>query len=274
MTKEVNAVSRRGFLKGLGVAAAGSLIVPSVAKSVFAQDFTQVALYARLSGTEAPFIDVNNLGTTDAWIGLGDQVDLFWVTTPDVSQIDLGDDLGVFASDQGGNENGFNWGVTTVAPTTHASFQIFALDGDFEAASAASVRVIGRASAEGPFAPIDEEVFFARRTSSTTTRTDEQDEWEVTLPSSRFSNRLRITDMKPTGPATSGAPQAWRILKTNEDGVEVRFSLSPTDVYQSPFTTPGTDITVPVAGDWSFVTRGVVPDRDVPFMVKMISIDL
>lgn len=273
MKKEVNAVSRRGFLKGLGVAAAGSIFVPSLAKTAFAQDFTQVALYARLTGSNAPLIDVNNLGTTDAWIALGDQIDLYWVTTPDVSQIDLGDDLGVFAADAGGNENGFNWGSVTVGPTTHTSFQIFALDGDFEAASAANVRVIGRPSAEGPFSPIDEEVFFARRTSSTATRTGEPDEWETTLPEDRFSPRLRITDMKPVGPATSGSPQAWRILKTNTDGEEVRFSLAPAEVYQSPFTPPGTDITLKVGGHWSFVTRGVVPDRDVPFGVKLIAVD-
>jgi len=271
--KRNTSINRRGFLKGLGATAAGSLMIPTILKkAVFAQDFTTVSLYARLAGSGAPTIALNQFDT-DAWICLGDKVELFWVTTQDVGQIDLGDDLGVFAADQGGNENGLNWGSVEVEPTSHASYQIFALDGDFEAGNAAGVRVFNRERAEGPFFPINEDEFFAQRISSATARTDKADEWFANLPSERFSPRLRVKGIKAVGASSRTSDSGsfvWSILKTDENGVEHRFSIQAVNSYQNPFTPAGTDITIPLSGDWSFITRGDIAERKIPFMVEMV----
>jgi len=256
--KRNTSINRRGFLKGLGATAASGLMIPTILKkTVFAQDFTTVSLYARLAGSSTPAIALNQFDT-DAWICLGDKVELFWVTTPDVGQIDLGDELGVFAADQGGNDNGLNWGSVEVEPTSHVSYQIFALDGDFEAGNAAGVRVFNREKEEGPFFSIEEDEFFAQRISSPTARTDKADEWFVNLPSSRFSPRLQVKGIKTVG-ASSRTSQSgsfvWNILKTDESGAEHRFSIQAVGSYQNPFTPAGTDVTIPLAGNWNFITR-------------------
>jgi hypothetical protein len=269
--KQVNqSLNRRRFLKGLGVATAGVLTIPTLLKtSVTAQEFTQVSVYARMAGAPRPDIALTEFGT-DAWICLGDEVELYWVTTPDVNQIDLGDDLGVFAADQGGNENGLNWGSTMVQPSSKISYQIEALDGDFEAASDASVLVFGRPTGEGPFFVIDEGQFSARRTTGAT-NTRDSNEWAVELSPDRFSPRLGMTFIKPIGQAASGVSQAWNVLKTDADGTEHRFALAQRASYQNPFTPAGTDVTVPVGGSWVFTTRSdIVTSRDITFMVKAV----
>lgn len=269
--KQVNqSLNRRRFLKGLGVATASVITLPTLLKSaVTAQDFTQVSLYARMAGSPTPDIVLTEFGT-DAWICLGDEVDLFWVTTPDVNQIDLGDEVGVFPADQGGNENGLNWGSTRVAPTSKISYQIEALDGDFEATSDASILVFGRPDGEGPFNVIDEGSFTARRTTGAT-NTRDANQWVTELPADRFSPRLGMTFIKPTGQAAQGAPQAWNVLKTDADGTEHRFALAQRASYQNPFTPAGTDVTIPVAGSYVFSTRSsLVTSRDITFMVKAI----
>ena len=261
-------MNRRGFLKGLGASAAGGLFVPTLlARTVGAQAFTTVSLYARLAGSATPAIELNRFDT-DAWICLGDEVELFWVTTPDVRQVDLGDGLGVFPADQGGNENGLNWGSVTLAPTSHASYQIFALDGDFEAANAAGVRVFGRERAEGPLFPIDEDEFQAQLTSNATSRTREIDVWEASLPATRFSPRLRVKGIKALRGATG--PFAWDVLKVDEGGAEHRFSIAATPAFQNPFSPANSDVTIPLPGKWSFSTRESIPDRRVPFGVELV----
>lgn len=261
-------MNRRGFLKGLGASAAGGLIVPSLLGRVAtAQEFTTVSLYARLAGSGTPAIELNRFDA-DAWICLGDEIELFWVATPDVRQVDLGNELGVFPADQGGNENGLNWGSVKVSPTTHVSYQIFALDGDFDAASAAGVRVYGREREEGPLFPIDEGEFLAQLTSNATSRTREIDVWETSLPATRFSPRLNVKAIKALREATG--PFVWDVLKVDEGGVERRFSIAATASFQNPFSPANSDVTIPLAGHWSFATDASIPDRRVPFGVELV----
>lgn len=269
--KQVNfGVNRRGFLKGLGITAVGGLLAPTVLrKAAFAQAATEVSLYARLAGATRPAIELNNIDT-EAWICLGDEVDLFWVTTPDVQQVDLGDDLGVFAADKGGSENGLQWGSVRVEPTNLVSYQLTALDGNFEATTAANVLVFGRPGGEGPFFPIEEGTFFASLPAGKTDRTNEPDEWQTVLSSDRFSPGLGITFIKPVAEATRPAPFPWNVTKIDEDGTRHDFSLAAQEVYQNPFTPAGTQVTIPVPGSWVFATKGVVSARKVGFTVKAI----
>jgi len=275
--KQVNtqvnqSVNRRRFLKGLGIATAGALTLPALLKSaVTAQEFTTVSVYARLAGSPRPDLVLNS-GATDAWICLGDEVELFWVTTSDVDQVDLGDNVGVFPADQGGNENGLNWGSAVVQPTDNVSYQIHAIGGDFEAASDASILVFGRPSGEGPLSPIEQgRITVQRTTPSTNTR--EANEWVVDLPSTQYSAGLGLTFIKPVDEAASGAPQAWNVVKVDEDQTVHRFDLAQRENFQNPFTPAGSNVTIPVAGSWSFTTRAdTVISRRIQFMLKAICV--
>lgn len=271
--KQVNfGVNRRSFLKGLGITAIGGLMAPTVLrKAAFAQAATEVSLYARLAGATRPAIELNNFDT-EAWICLGDEVDLFWVTTPDVRQVDLGDALGVFAADKGGSENGLHWGSVRTEPTNLVSYQLAAIDGNYESATAANVLVFGRPGGSGPFFPIEEGTFFAKLPAGKSDRTNEPDEWLATLSSDRFSPGLGITFMKPVNEATRPAPFPWNVTKFDEDGTRHDFSLAANEAYQNPFTPAGTQVTLPVAGRWVFATEGQVSARKVPFTVKAICV--
>lgn len=257
-------VNRRSFLKGLGITA---LMLPIVLQQgVFAQQATEVSLYARLAGAVRPPININNRDSS-AWICLGDQIELFWVTTPDVGQIRIGSDVGTFNADQGGNENGFNWGSTVVDLDQHTSFQIETLDGNFEALNAANVRVFGQTQAEATL--IEEDFFKARLINRTSVRTDAPDSWQVVLPSNRFSNRLGVTEIKPSGAAVQPAQFPWSVTKLDENGTERHSLIVPVNAYQRPFTLTGTNTTVPLSGTWTFSTESPqISAQEIPFFVK------
>jgi len=263
-------MQRRDFLKRIAVTAGSLAAVPTLLKgSALAQQATEVSLYARLAGSQQPPINLFSMDS-DAWICLGEKVELFWVTTPDVGQIDLGRDAGVFAADQGGNDNGLNWGSTVVEPTSHTSYQIFALDGNYEAGNAADVRVFGQPRGAGPFQVVEEETFDARLVSRVSVRTDKIDTWQAVLPKERFSEQLSITFIKPVGRALDAAPADWNVVKTDLDNTQHLFKLAAANNYQNPFTLAGTNLTLPLSGTWNFSTIGQAVSRNVSFRVKPV----
>jgi len=262
-----NRLDRRAFLKGLGTGA-GALMVSGVAHGrAAAQQVTDLTLYARLAGSGTPAIALGRMDT-EAWICLGEKVELFWVTTGDVSQVSFLSDLGTFAADAGGSENGLKWGSVEVEPEVDTSFQVEAVGGNFDAGTAASVRVFGR-KGDGVFQRIEEGIITAAKPQNRATDIFEFEDWEASLPESRFSPDLRVTDIKPLGKATEVFPFDWRIVKVDANGAERRFNIAPVSQYQRPFTPAGTNETIPLAGDWTFSSNEAPPNRTLQFMVRL-----
>lgn len=222
---------------------------------------TLVNIYARLVGAPRPGIELFGREKS-AWVCLGEPVQLYWVTTPDVGLISLGEDLGTFPADRGGVINGLHWGTVTVTPSSTTSFQIFALDGNFESGEAATVRVFG----DQPGVQIFEEgTLEAELSSSNSARTDELDDWTSEMPTTRFSQNIQVTQIKPISDAASNS-SIWQVRKIDGDGTLHAFSLVALDQYQQPFAPD----TFPVSGTWTFSTRANIVSTDLQFKVRTV----
>lgn len=262
-------IDRRRFLKGIGFGGGALALAGVQGLRARGQEVTFASLYARLAGSEAPPIQLGLL-ETDAWICQGEKVELFWVTTSDVRQVDIGPDVGTFAADAGGQEGDLKWGSVEVQPERHTSYVLEALGGTYEIGAAAGVRVFFPPGAE-QIQMIQEEAFSARRPIGGT-RGNKDNVWIAPLTADRFSPRLRFSEIKPIGAAAPGQgfPFDWGVTKTDLDGTVHEFHLAPTPSYQRPFAPPGTNRTLQLAGHWEFrVARSGPPNRVVQFMVKL-----
>lgn len=221
---------------------------------------TLVNIYARLVGAPRPAIELFSREKS-AWICLGEPIQLYWVTTPDVGLITLGEELGTFPADQGGVLNGLHWGTVTVTPSSTTSFQIFALDGNFESGEAATVRVFGGQPGVQAF---EEGTLEVELSSGISVRTDRSDDWMSEMPTTRFSQNIQVVQIKPVGDAANGGSSIWQVKKSDEDGTTYAFSLVAFDQYQQPFAPE----TFPVSGTWTFSTKANIVSTDLQFKVR------
>lgn len=228
---------------------------------------TVVNVYVRLMGADRPPIDL--YGTDrDAWICVGESVQVYWVTTPDVTLISLGEMLGTFRANQGGMENGLNWGSVVATPQETISYQISAVDGTFEAGSSATVSVYGHPLGAGPFQSFPEGNIAAHLQASTA-RANTVDDWVADMNDSRFSPRLGITDIKP-GKGAVGAGFTWRVRRERADGSVANFSIAAVDTFQHPFRPDNSDEALPLSGEWTFSTLQDIAERMVSFVVRPV----
>lgn len=228
---------------------------------------TMINVFARIPGSPPPSFDLFDR-QRDAWICLGEQVELYWVTTPDVTQISLGESLGTFPAARGGEVKGLNWGSIVVQPTQTINIVAATLDGTFRAANAVSVFVFGP-----PVDPSSGRTPPEGKIQATlvgnTARINEVDDWKADLPASRYSANVQISDIKPLGEAVEFG-FTWRIQKVDTDQTVHNFSIAATEVYQHPFRPAGTDLTLSAAGQWTFSTPANVVTKTVDFAVRPV----
>jgi len=228
---------------------------------------TLVNVFARIPGSRSPVLDLfDNEGET--WICRGEKVELYWVTTPDVTRISLGETLGIFDAERGGVINGLNWGSVVAEPTETINYVITTLDGTFEAANSVNVSVFGFQT-DVEAGQIIPEGKIRATLDGNTAKANEVDEWVAELPDIRYSDFLSITDIKPTGSAVE-AGFIWRIRKEDPSGQIRNFSIAANEAFQHPFRPEGTDITFPLNGLWTFSTPANISDRTVEFVVRPV----
>lgn len=227
---------------------------------------TTVNVYARVLGAPRPNLELFGIDR-DAWVCLGDEIELFWVATPDVTQISLGETLGIFpANNRGGIlDNGLIWGAVVAIPTETISVQITSIDGNFDAGSAATVFVFGQPQVDA-FQASAETSLFAQLVGNTA-RVSQSDDWVADVPGTRVSERMGITDIKPVK-AASGVGFSWRVRKENTDGSVDNFNISSTETYQHPFISDQSPDPLGFGGKWTFTTSADVSAKTVEFMVK------
>lgn len=228
---------------------------------------TLVNVFARIPGTGTPVLDLFNV-EGETWVCKGEKVTLYWVTSPDVTRVSLGETLGVFEANRGGVINGLNWGSVTVEPTETISYIVSTLDGTFDATNSVTVKVFdsGTSNVAGSIVP---EGKIKATLVDTTAKANEVDEWVANLPDTRFSDALSITDIKPTGDAVEPG-FIWRIRKEDPSGQIRTFSIAATEAFQHPFRPEGTDITFPLNGVWTFSTPADISTRTVEFVVRPV----
>jgi len=228
---------------------------------------TVVNVYVRLVGAPRP--PTNLYGTdNDAWICVGESVQVFWVTTPDVTLISLGESLGTFRANQGGMENGLNWGSVLATPQDTISYQISAVDGTFSAGGSATVFVYGHPQPAGPFQSFPEGNIQAQLQGNTA-RVNAIDAWAADLSDVRFSPHLAITDIKP-GKGAIGSGFTWRVRKESGDGTVTNFNIAAVDTFQHPFRPDDTDEALPLSGDWTFSTLEDIAEKSIGFVIRPV----
>ncbi len=227
---------------------------------------TTVNVYARVAGAPRPNLEL--FGTDrDAWICRGDQIEVFWITTPDVTQVSLGESLGIFpANNRGGIlDDGLIWGAVVAQPLETLSIQITSVDGNFDAGGSATVFIFGQPQVDAFQA--DAEASLVAELVGNTTRTNQSDDWIADVPGTRVSNRLGVTDIKPIKSA-SGSGFNWRVRKDNADGTVDNFNLSSTETFQHPFITEQAPEPLMFGGKWTFTTSADVSDNRIEFVLK------
>jgi|GEM_PF-2110681 len=228
---------------------------------------TLVNVVARIPGTGAPVLDLFN-SEGETWICRGEKVELYWVTTPDVTRVSLGETLGIFDADRGGVIDGLNWGSVIVEPSETINYVITTLDGTFKAANSVTVAVFGpQADIEaGQIIPEDK---IQAALAGKTAKANEVDEWVADLPDTRYSGFLSITDIKPTGSAVEPG-FIWRIRREDPNGQVRSFSIAANESFQHPFRPEGSEATFSLNGVWTFSTPANISDRTVEFVVRPV----
>jgi len=227
---------------------------------------TTVNVYARVAGAPRP--DLQLFGTDrDAWMCRGDQIEVFWVTTPDVTQVSLGEQLGIYpANNRGGIlDSGLIWGSVVAQPLETLSIQISSIDGNFDAGSSATVFIFGQPEVDAFEA--DAEASLIADLMGNTTRIGQSDDWIANVPGTRVSERLGVTDIKPVKSAASGGFN-WRVRKDNVDGSVDNFNLASSETFQHPFSTEQSPDPITFGGKWTFTTSAEVTDKAIEFVVK------
>jgi len=259
--------SETGFLEAHTVVVLSPLENTNAPERVPTSTATNLNLFVRTMGAPRPPIDLFATDT-DAWVCLGESVQLYWVTTADVGLVSLGETLGVFPAAQGGTSNGLNWGAVVATPDLTTGFQLRALDGTFNAGDAATVRVFGQPRVEETLHIIPEEgTLEVTLNKNTGSNSGGINTWVTATPSTRFSQRLQVTDIRPTN-AAAGLSSNWRVRKTDEDGAVHDFTLVSAETFQHPFRPDGSKQNIPMSGQWRFSTPSNLAAKTVPFTLR------